>query len=115
MNEELKPKKRTRVKPGFVRRNETCLLKTREALFLPVSPCYRDDNGNYIIKSAYVLLREDWEEYNDFLFSPSLNAIKSGRFVSQLFEDGIIYNVLEKVYIEVDKHDFLEVVKNNLQ
>ena len=113
--EDVKLKKRTHVRPGEKPVRKTCLLKTQEALFLPVAPCYRDDSGNYHITEAYVILREDWEDYNDFLFAPSLEAIQRGRFVSQIFEDGIVKDVLEKVYIDVAKKDFLELVKKHLE
>ena len=113
--EDVKPRKRIHVRPGYVRKPETCLLKTREAFFLPVAPCYRDDSGNYHVTDVYVILKEDWQDYTDFLFAPSLEAIQSGRFVSQIFKDGIVKDVLEKVYIDVDKKDFLKVVKKHLE
>ena len=115
MNEEVKPKKRTRVKQGYVRHPETCLLKTREALYLPTRMCFKDDNSRYHLPKAYVILREDWEDYNDFLFAPTLEDIQSGRFVSQVVEDTIVDDVLSKEYIPVSKNDFLEVVKKHLE
>ena len=111
--EELKPRKRTRVKPGFVRKPETSLLKTREALY--IGGGFRDDDGNYLLHNAYVLLREDWEDYHDFLFAPSEKALLAGRFVAQYVGDCIVTDVLEKVYIDMDTNDFLEVVKKHLE
>ena len=113
--EEVKPRKRTRVKPGYIRRKETSLLKTREALYLPCGGGCKDDNGNYHLKSAYVLLREDWEDYNDFLFAPGLDSILDGRFVAQFVGDCIVNDVVEKVYMNIDKNDFLKVVKKHLE
>ena len=115
MDIEEKPKKRTRVKPGYVRKQETCLLKTREALYLPTRHCFRDDSGRYHFTEGYVILRSDWEDYHDFLFAPSEEAIQSGRFVAQYLSDWVINDVLEKVYMNMDKNDFLEVVKKHLE
>ena len=112
---EVKPKKRTHVRPGFVRRPETCLLKTREALYLPMKMCFKDDSGSYHIPKAYVILREDWEDYHDFLFAPTLEALLNGKFVAQLVSDWVVSDVLEKVYIPMSKIDFLEMVKNHLE
>lgn len=113
MDIEEKPRKRTRVKPGETRRRDTSILKTREALYLG-GGC-KDDEGNYHLHHAYVLLREDWEEYHDFLFAPSEKALLEGRFVAQYAGDCIVHDVLGKVYIKMDPNDFLEVVKNNLE
>ena len=115
--EEVKPRKRTRVKPGYVRKTQISLLKTREALYLPCGGGCKDDNGNYHLKSAYVILREDWEEDNDFLFAPQLSDITTGRFVAQFVGDCIVndVDVLEKVHMNIDKNDFLEVVKKHLE
>ena len=111
--EEVKPKKRTRVKPGYVRKPETVLIHTREALYLPTSPCYRDDNSRYHFTGGYVILREDWEDYNDFLFAPSEEAIQDGRFVAH-YIGGRIIDDASSMYIKGDKNDFLEVVKKHL-
>ena len=111
MNEEVKPKKRTRVKPGYVRHPETALIRTREALYLPTRPCYRDD-GRYHFNGGYILLREDYKDYNYFLFAPSEEAIYSGRFVALYVGERIIDDATS-MYIKVDKKDFLEVVKKN--
>ena len=114
MNEEVKPKKRTRVKPGYVRHPETVLIRTREALYLPTRPCYRDDVGRYHFTGGYVILREDWEDYHDFRFAPSEEAIQEGRFVAR-YVGGRIIEDATSMYIKVAKNDFLEVVKKHLE
>ena len=113
INEDVKPRKRTRVKPGYIRHPETSLLKTREAIYFGGG--FMDDDGRYHLYNAYVLLREDWEDYHDFLFAPSAEALLEGRFVAQFVGNCIVTNVLEKVYIEVEQKDFLEVIKKHLE
>ena len=112
--EEVKPRKRTRVKPGYVRHPETALIRTSEALYLPTRPCYRDDNGRYHFTGGYILLREDYKDYNDFLFAISEEAIYSCRFVAR-YVGGRIIDDATSMHIKVDKKDFLEVVKKHLE
>ena len=113
MNAEVKPKKRIRVKPGYVRIPETALIRTREALYLPTRPCY-SDSGNYHFNGGYILLREDYKDYQLFRFSPAEEAIYDGRFVARYIGECRIKDATS-MYIKVDKNDFLDVVKKHLE
>ena len=112
--EEVKPKKRTRVKPGAVRKPVTRLIHSREAVYLPVGFCYLDDNGSYHFSGGYVLCRDDYKEYNEFIFPPKAEDLLEGRFVSQEIGECIVSDA-ESMYLEVDTNDFLEVVKKHLE